>query len=384
MTLAYRLKLKIPLWTLLLVASVPLPVTAFYSAKRLATTPSHVSTTSSTQRPLSSHPRRVTILTRRDASSQFNTEGMTQEQQVQLRTGVSMQVLSSLPKKETTKPTLLFLHGSFHGAWCWAENFFPYFTERGYPVVALSWRGTGGTFAGEGVKKVKITEHVEDLESLLDQLESIVGFPTAKRPVLVAHSFGSLAVMKDLEFHPQRGRQLAGVAIMCGVPPSGNGKLTLRTLKRSFMDSWKITAGFAMKRCKKKADLCRDLFFGGPVVEREDGTVDDHGISDEDVLRYQSYFARDSAATIDLLDLAKILPSAVAVDGVAPFVQDLSPAFVLGATRDFIVDEEGNEETAIYFGLEEPIMVDSPHDVMLGSNWRNAADALANWLEGIE
>jgi len=295
-----------------------------------------------------------------------------------------MQVLSSVPKHTTTKPTLLFLHGSFHGAWCWAENFFPYFTERGYPVVALSWRGTGGTFAGEGVKKVKITEHVEDLESLLDQLESIVGLPGAKRPVLIAHSFGSLAVMKDLELYPERARDLSGVAILCGVPPSGNGKLTLRTLKRSFTDSWKITAGFAMKRCNKKPDLCRDLFFGGPVVQREDGTVDDHGISDNDVLRYQSYFARDSAATIDLLDLAKILPSAAAVDGVAPFAHELSSALVLGATRDFIVDREGNQETSVYFGLKDPVMVDSPHDVMRGSNWRNAANALADWLEGIE
>ena len=269
-------------------------------------------------------------------------------------------------------------------AGCWAENFFPYFTELGYPVVAISWRGTGGTFAGEGVKKVKITEHVEDLESLLDQLESIVGLPSAKRPVLIAHSFGSLAVMKDLEIYPERGRQLSGVAVLCGVPPSGNGKLTLRTLKRSLKDSWKITAGFAMKRCNKKPELCRDLFFGGPIYKREDGTVEDHGISDEDVLRYQSYFARDSAATIDLLDLAKILPSAAAVDGMAPFLKELPPAFVLGATRDFIVDEEGNLETAMYFGLEEPVMVDSPHDVMLGSNWRNAADALADWLEGVE
>ena len=323
--------------------------------------------------------------------SEMTTEGFTQEHHVRLRTGVSMMVLSSLPTTTTTtstitKPTLLFLHGSFHGAWCWAEHFFPYFTELGYPVVALSWRGTGGTFAGEGVKKVKIMEHVEDLEALLDQLESIVPVPTAKRPVLIAHSFGSLAVMKDLEVYPERGRQLGGVAILCGVPPSGNGRLTMRTLRRSLVDSWKITAGFAMKRCTKKTDLCRDLFFGGPVIRSEtDGSTadDDHGISDADVERYQSYFARDSAATIDLLDLAKILPSAAAVDGVAPFLNELPPALVLGATRDFIVDKEGNEETAKYFGLEEPVMVDSPHDVMLGANWRKAADALAEWLEGL-
>lgn len=300
-----------------------------------------------------------------------------------------MLVLTSVPTHndaaKQNKPTLLFLHGSFHGAWCWAENFFPYFKARGYPVAALSWRGTEGTFAGEGVKKVKLGEHVEDLESLLDQLESIVGLPSASRPVLVAHSFASLALMKDLEMHPERRRRLRGIAVLCGVPPSGNGPLTLRTLKRSLMDSWKITAGFAMKRCTKKADLCRDLFFGGPTYEKTNGTMEDHGISDADVERYQGYFARDSKATIDLLDAAKILPSLTAVEGgVAPFVAELPPALVMGATNDLIVDWPGNQETAKYFGLDEPVMVEAPHDLMLGSNWTNAADALAAWLDGLD
>ena len=331
---------------------------------------------------------------RSSSDKQDTTEGFTREHHVELSTGVSMLVLSSLPNKDdTNKPTLLFLHGSFHGAWCWTEYFFPYFTHLGYPVVALSWRGTGGTPAGQGVKKVKIMEHVADLDSLLGQLESVIGgtaaaenASTAKRPppVLIAHSFGSLAIMKYLEAYPERCQNISGVAILCGVPPSGNGRLTMRTLRRSLVDSWKITAGFAMKRCTKKADLCRDLFFGEPVYTREDGTVEDYGISDDDVARYQTYFARDSEATIDLLDLAKILPSAAAEDGVAPFAKQVPSTLVLGASRDFIVDEQGNQETAAYFGLDQPVMVDSPHDIMLGSQWRNAADALAKWLGELE
>jgi pimeloyl-ACP methyl ester carboxylesterase len=318
------------------------------------------------------------------AASQSNVATtVTREHQVDLSTGVSMQVLSSLPTKpQGDMPPLLFLHGSFHGAWCWAEEFFPYFTNLGYPVVALSWRGTGGTFAGEGVKKVKIEEHVADLEAFLEEpLESIVGLASARRPVLIAHSFGSLAIMKDLEIHPERCSQLSGVAILCGVPPSGNGKLTMRYLRRSLVDSWKITAGFAMKRCTENMDLCRELFFGGKCYELPDGTVEDYGISDSDMVRYQSYFARDSTATIDLIGLAKCLPSATAVDGVAPFANSLPSVLVLGAFGDFIVDEMGVDETAGYFGIFEPVMVDSPHDVMLGAKWKNTADALATWLQ---
>jgi pimeloyl-ACP methyl ester carboxylesterase len=300
-----------------------------------------------------------------------------------LSTGVSMQVLSMLPTKTTKssskhKPVLVFLHGSFHGAWCWSEHFFGYFTELGYPVVAPSWRGTGGTFAGEGVTKVKISEHVADLEALLDRLPEIVGVASV-RPVLISHSFGGLAVMKCLEEDPSRAASLAGIIAMCSVPPSGNGKLTLRYLQRSLKDSWKITAGFAMKRCLTDANLCRDLFFGGRSPSSSSSSGEE-SITEADLLRYQGNFARDSFATIDLFHLAKCLPSYQAVEGRAPFINVLPPCLVVGATHDFIVDREGVEETAVYFGTEPPIFVDSPHDIMLGSQWRNTADAIAQWL----
>jgi hypothetical protein len=38
-------------------------------------------------------------------------------------------------------------------------------------------------------------------------------------------------------------------------------------------------------------------------------------------------------------------------------------------------------QTARYFGLDQPVIVDSPHDVMLGKRWKNTADTLLDWLE---
>jgi hypothetical protein len=147
----------------------------------------------------------------------------------------------------------------------------------------------------------------------------------------------------------------------------------MRYLRRSLRDSWKITAGLAMKQCLTDASLCRDLFFGS------NGRV----VTDADVARYQQHFARDSAATIDLMHLAKCLPSNKAVDGKAAYVEQLPPCMVMGAVDDFIVDREGVEETARYFGVSATY-VDSPHDVMLGAKWRNGADAIAAWLQQVE
>lgn len=257
----------------------------------------------------------------------------------------------------------------------------PHFASKGFPVVAISWRGTGGTFAGDGVRKVEIMEHVSDLEYILDNLPTILG-GESKKPVVICHSFGGLAVMKYLERYPDKASSLAGIVTMCSVPPSGNGKLTMRYLRRSLRDSWKITAGFAMKKCLTDATLCRQLFFGGEKKTRADGTMEDYGVTDEDIDRFQGYFARDSEATIDLSDLAKQLPSFKATDGKAPFVNKLPPCLVLGGTDDFIVDEEAVQETATYFGLDHHLLVDSPHDVMMGGKWTSATTALDEWLQG--
>jgi pimeloyl-ACP methyl ester carboxylesterase len=318
------------------------------------------------------------------------------------------------------KPILLFVHGSFHGAWCYREHWFDHFVQLGYPVAALSWRGTGATCAGPGVSKVKIEEHVHDLRTVLHQVPSLVvgndgddANPRDRGVVLVSHSFGGLAVMKMFEAYPELlapaeapdgpaapmapPPPIVGVVTMCSVPPSGNGPMTLRYVRRSWKQSWKITAGFALKRCCDDPALCRELFFGGGGSADND---DAQAVSDDDLKRYQAYFRRDSEATIDLVDLAKQLPIAKASkeDGTAPFVSMLPPCLVVGASRDYIVDREGVLETARYFGVLLPtsskegsedstskdesglVIVESPHDVMLGKDWRNGARAIERWL----
>lgn len=350
--------------------------------------------------------QRTSTVTRQNAPTNYATD------QVDLSSGVSGQVLSSFPSSKLNhKPPLVFVHGSFHSAWCWCENWMDYFVNRGYAVIALSLRGTGGTFAGEGVTKVKIDEHAADIQAFLSQVGEMVQTKRAKdaapqswqnlldsisppksspssKPVLISHSFGGAAVMKYMETFPHELDNLSGAISLCSVPPSGNGPMTLRYLRRSLVQSWKITAGFALKRCIEQADLSRDLFFGGPkIVDKlEDGSVivEDFGVSDEDLVRFQSYFRRDTAATIDVTDFVKQLPSKKwDQNGRAPFLPKLPPCLVVGATRDYLVDQEGVEETANYYGVEVQ-MIDSPHDVMIGTNWRVGADLIYDWLQANE
>jgi len=324
----------------------------------------------------------------------------TKDEQIVLPNGVTAQVISLFPpnyqpSSPLRKPPILFLHGSFHGAWCWQEHYLPYFVEKGHPCVAFSWRGTGGTPAGEGVTKVKIVEdHCDDFQALLDALPSILGkgddngndhdddddVENRLLPIVVSHSMGGIIVMKYLdELHAKQpttkpNQVFSGIVSMCSVPPSGNSKTTMRYLRRSLLDTYKITVGFVLKKVITDDTICRECFFGG--------TIDDFGISDEDLARYQSYMERDSRATLDVVDLGKRAPSKTAnQDGRAPFRSDLPPCLVIGARNDFIVDEIANAETATYYGVDQPVYIDSPHDVMVGRNWKNGASALYDWIE---
>jgi len=332
-------------------------------------------------------------------------------------TGVTAQIICSRPspnsipkttKTTASKPPLVFLHGSFHGAWCWQEHWAPYFSKQGYRCISMSWRGTGGTPPiEENVKKIKILEHCNDLRGLLEILPTIlvdedgVDDKTKKekaliKPILVSHSMGGIYVMKYLEEEFLNSKDnknsptklklsdmFSGIATFCSTPPSGNGPSTFRVLRRSLRDAYRITVGFVAKKVNTDSSICRQCFFGGEVVRDDDGNIiNDHGVSDDDVARYQEHFTKDSKIVLDVSDLSRRLPSKlVDGNGRAPFTSDLPPCLVVGAKEDFIVDGVGNQETASYYGLEEPIFVDSPHDVMLGKNWKKGADVLKEWIE---
>lgn len=53
---------------------------------------------------------------------------------------------------------------------------------------------------------------------------------------------------------------------------------------------------------------------------------------------------------------------------------------VIGARQDRIVDKEGLQETARYLGVQALQLPTLCHDVMLASEWRAAADLIAEQL----
>ena len=140
----------------------------------------------------------------------------------------------------TARPTpLLFVHGAYTAAWCWDENFLPWFAEQGYAAYAVSLSGHGGSRGRAYLDSFSIADYVADVADVVAQLPA--------PPVLIGHSMGGMVVQKFLE------RQSApGVVLMSSVPPQG-------LLGSAF--------GLAFSRPHLLGDLNRIMGGGRPQME---------------------------------------------------------------------------------------------------------------------
>lgn len=137
-----------------------------------------------------------------------------------------------------------------------------YFSSLGYDCYSISLRGTSGTIQPSSDyygNKIKVEQHIEDVSMVLDCIydiynpscsssssSSVARTQGAMLPVVIAHSFGGLILMKLLEIHHIRER-IAAVALLCSVPPSGNADMTKRFVQRDWLIALKIVWGIVFK-----------------------------------------------------------------------------------------------------------------------------------------
>ena len=158
--------------------------------------------------------------------------------------------------------SLVCIHGSYHAAWCYDRYFLDFFREKGFNAYALSLRGQGNGKTNEK-KPVAGTleEHAADVASFVAHLEG-----QGQQVILLGHSFGGLITLQaaaDL-------KNLAGLILLCSVPPSGNVGIILRSLFRAPLQAFRITWGFISRSFESDADLCREAGLLGQVYNRAD------------------------------------------------------------------------------------------------------------------
>src|SRR5690349_19995251 len=102
---------------------------------------------------------------------------------------------SADPGEAPCRTPVLFVHGGWHGAWCWDEHYLGYFAERGFPAYALSFRNHGKSLSAGAVRWLRGSDYVADLRQIVGDIVRQSG----RAPVLVGHSMGGYVMQRYLE-----------------------------------------------------------------------------------------------------------------------------------------------------------------------------------------
>jgi pimeloyl-ACP methyl ester carboxylesterase len=239
---------------------------------------------------------------------------------------------------------LLFVHGAWHAAWCWDENFLSYFADKGYRAVALSFRGHGESPTNKPLRTCSVADYVDDISSVADRLSSA--------PVIIGHSMGGLIVQKYLESHDAP----AGV-LMTSIPPQGNLGNALRWIRHRPSHFAKMTLTGKALPYINSPQLARERFFSPHTPEA-------------DVRKYAARLQEDSSRIgIDCLLLRLPRPKRVS-----------TPMLVLGAEEDGAHTRHEIIATAHAYGTEAEFFPDMGHNMMLEPGWVAVAERIHTWL----
>jgi len=291
--------------------------------------------------------------------------------------GLGLEVLTSQPKGQSLeKPALLFVHGSYHAAWCWAEKFMPWFEARGYACHAVSMRAQGNSDRpSTGKAAGPLTTHTSDLAHYIQTEFIDHGLPA---PVIVAHSFGGIVLQKYVHGIAKPGTQtdrskatqfghypqLSGVAYLASLPPS-NKEMGMRFVKKNPMLALKFMWHSMTRSVVTHPDTVAPFYFS-------------HDIPRAELVKYQQQMAVSSPMRlVDMADVSKSMP-------IPPPPSHAPPAFILGGQDDKVVDTEAIHELAAFYKVDPVILPGLAHDVALDTRWEHAAQSLESWLSSLK
>ena len=251
---------------------------------------------------------------------------------------VERELLEVLPDEpDPAKPPLLFVHGAWHGAWCWQEHWMPAAAAAGWRTYAVSLRGHGGS-ARTGRYDTTTLRHYQH-----DVLQAITELPAP--PVLIGHSMGGLVIQGVME----RYRSAPAGVLLASVPPR-HGVEALPSLLRH--DPRMLVQALAGRRITPEPET-----FFGPSSQPDERDAYLARLGDESWLATQQL----------------VLPRRV------PDIR--SPLLVLGGEQDRLQPVHAVTRTARTYGTRARIFRGMGHQLMLEPGWDAVLDVTLGWLE---
>jgi pimeloyl-ACP methyl ester carboxylesterase len=245
------------------------------------------------------------------------------------------------PSERRHDTPLLFLHGAWHGAWCW-QSWLETFADLGYEAHAISLPGHGGSPARRHINRYTLGSYAAVLASAVAAIR-----PT---PAVVARSMGGAILRKYLEEHP-----LPAAVFVAPTPVGGIGPMLLRFLRRHPVATLRGLLSFDSYHLVATPELARSHFFSAGA------TVD--------VAAVHAQLVRES--------------STANAQAVLPYLRRLrrdTPALVLAGERDVVFSVAEERRTAARFHARFVTFAGQAHNLMLEPAGREVAQTIDEWL----
>ena len=240
------------------------------------------------------------------------------------------------------RPALLFVHGGFHGAWCWDEHFLNWFGSQGWAAHAVSLRGHGASGGQDQIRQFSMADYCEDVLTTIDGL----GGPV----VLIGHSMGGVVSQMCMA----QSDAIAGAALMASSPLRPSLGVTLRLL-RAHPVSLVLGQVFQDPVRLRRAMI---PFFLSPNLSQNLRQRYHDQLSLESPLALGELFSRDAPA-------------------VSP--GDTRPVHVIAGGDDWSIPAAEHVSLASAYNAT---LETCPgwHDLMLDPNWQESAASIHRWL----
>ncbi|MGH7680042.1 MAG: alpha/beta hydrolase [Gemmatimonadaceae bacterium] len=256
-----------------------------------------------------------------------------------------LEIISRQPSRVRHPASLLFIHGMFHGAWCWDVHFLDYFAGHGFASYAVNLRGHGNSEGRDKLRWTRIADFVDDVEAAVRRL--------SRPAVVIGHSLGGFVVQKYLEEHDAPG----GV-LLSSPPPTGMLRPALRVARRRPLVFARTNLTFDLAPMIATPELTREAFFSADIPAEE--------------LRSYWRLMQDESymAFLDMVALNLPTPEKVT-----------TPLLVLGAACDNMLQPGEIDSTARAYHTQAQIIPAVAHSSMLEKRWETVAERILVWLQ---
>jgi pimeloyl-ACP methyl ester carboxylesterase len=258
----------------------------------------------------------------------------------------ALEVITTEARDPGSRPPILFIHGSYCGAWVWQEHFIPYFAERGYSSTALSFRGHGKSHGARALHQFGVSDYVSDVEEVAAGL--------ARPPIVIAHSLGAKVAERFVENHP-----VAGVILLAPASPFGVLSSTIHVAAAAPMLWWQLALAQTMGAKSLDLGLLGRALFSADLEEAKRK-------------HYAARFQQESSRVALEMTLRSYWPCNP---------RAMRSSLVIGGDRDLLIPLQELKRTAAVFQSELQVVPGANHLLMLDTCWKDVADRALSWID---